>query len=1104
MDNLKSKKANLKADLQREGLIGGAIGENKSRMQAKKTVYSNGGSKQVAYRGESKQIIYQNGKSNQKENVTQSKQKKEWVQSTKYSTGKAVISGSTSGGARFVSAFPDVSTGTKMQGCYREVPQKEEKKTVIVVEKSGCALPTKIVEMKEIKKIEKLNEVPKETSRTGGVIRVESGLGTSQSLFDKKPQMKIIDIHDLPSVSKLGEHLDERLKESNVSSRKSTVYKTMNISDLQTVNKKEKKVIEMGKKLVKEKIIILNDGQVKKEESEVTLMMKKMEEEKEEEEEEKEEEEENEEEEESELKLEKEIKKEMEAQMEKEGNEEEEEEEEVRENEEKENEEEKQKMIVETVFDEYMKKYETNQSMEEEKIISEFKEIVLQNYLDETVDRGNVSKSFVNEKTGEAESITEDLKKKIEEFPQFLKEAQETGKAEEMVKKAQEEKEEREEAKRTMCVMPPEMMQKEIFEEVVVEAEKPKIVDCGEVEVNAKKEEVHEDEEVDEEFTLTIQRQEKETKVHQVFIPNKRGEGEEEEEEGEVIEIIHGHKNHEESFDHKMEHIDHYIQDAEEAGFFDKLIQEKREKETKEKMKNEEMEKEKMTVGFNQNKEKTVKVHKVLIPNKREDKEEEDEGEVIEIIHGHEDHEEDFDHKMEHIDHYIQDAKDAGFFDKLIQEKREKEAQKTEKMVIAPMKKGPQLVEKAKAKKFSMNDIKKQLIIDANIKGEKKPEPVKEESDIDFSDAFESEKEEKAPEPSPIPPVSNLSKNIDSFDRRRYGNMQDYSLSQSRLKTSGGNWSSTSKLRETRTEGGVGGREIGRSKGNGENRVISSVNTRGIGGANRITSGGSRGRVVSSKNRIGSGTGRVISKRGGVGQEQPKTSGVRRVQLDNVNRSGTSQPTIRAGSDSAREIYKRFEKVNEMKPLVLNKGNQQVERKSKIDLNTWTSRNKTESQTVGHFSKRTPTQTENTQRQNDWKEKKLTTLGSLIKSNIENQTEKKMQSSYAEGLTSARKEEVSKARTPTTRKKRINLSHYRSKNMESVGSNVFSVTENRKSIGSGLKRSILESQSGVRTAHPITSNVRAEENKFTWVGSGDLQQSIVLSERPVTTRRIKL
>ena len=833
----------------------------------------------------------------------------------------------------------------------------------------------------------------------------------SSSVFDKSTKIKTVNLNDFPTVGQ-----EQELPVQSIA-RKSTTVKTMSIFDLEDVSKKEKKVIEMGKKLQKEKIIISHDGEIKKEDNETTLIIKNMTvDEKDETESVINEETENMEQEDSDLPLEKEIEQEVEAQTgivinEREG---------VRES--------KREVIVDQLMDDMIGKYDTNFTAEEEVIISEYKENLLNNYLDETMNNIEAANdSFFNENNKSYNGkdinmvVSEDLKKKLQEIPTMLKEAEEQGILDQMMKEKEIE----------MKKNSSEAVEVEVIDEVENVQEK---VEEVEEEVKETVQDNAEDIMEEEKFKMIIIKENNEQKENEEDVVNTQTENVKNEEV--IIEEIDDKQEEDVDSEFKTEIKQEIIveepETIEEVFEQEELQMEKQPEEFKEpavvEIYKEDQEEGQVEIKFHK-RTAPVKTHTHthdIEITKHEVDEEGYETEVIEhieIIHNEDKH---FEEKLENFEDYIQDAEQAGFFDKLIEEKRKKEQEAKLKVVTKPIEVKNEkpsskrdMLEYAKNKKNKMafGEIKNQLLLEANIKPKEKEEvkekvtnnqPIKqtqvqtkEESDIEFENAFESDDDIKQEtqiktvqptytRPKPVPvrvqPASNNgvsrvvtnTKNVsvkridlDSFDIRRYNNKDQHSLTQSRL-----------------TESGTWGESIRNSRPGG------------------LTA-----------------------------YPQDRTSvGIRTVQSNANIRSNNMETT--------KQTYQRFENIKQMKPMHVNSTSQI--RTSRIGLNNWNSSNSnlktskviTKNTVTNHQITPVQEKTTNTRLQtfnnnkyeNKSNEYKVSTLSSIIKSNV-NQTHKKPTSYNTSSISSTQKKEYSNSRTPTTRtgKKKINLSHYKSK-----------------------------------------------------------------------------
>ena len=1019
-------------------------------------------------------------------------------------------------------------------------PSSNIKTEVVTSSYKTTSFPTKSVfDKKNEAKIINLSDFPR-VGESNSLSKAYTSGGFTQTKYETKPAMKILNLADLPSMTVGNNFGGTSLRESNVSTstQKSSVVKTLNIFDLQELNPKEKKVLEMGKKLKKEKLIISHDGNVKKEDNETTLMMKSMkilEEKKEESMEE--ETEEAIDQDESELQLEGEIQNEIEAKA---GEIEDEDEDEVEEDE-----------VIEAVFDDYMKNYETNNSMEEMGIINEYKETILKNFLEERNkgDTSMISDRNISFTETQNKSLNEDLKKKLEEFPTFLKDAEEKGVLEQLINKKKEELEEKRESRKMNFVKKP--TQEEIIVETVTtdvnptntsctyvvnveepnevtieNTEQPKIeevitlqetliettqvkkpticvmevdtrtgeqtttmkeetplvevctmertiqpepeptVCVMEVQVPEENEETRKEENTE---TLMVNQKEEEAQVSHKLIIIKEENGNEEivEEDTQGMELAFNKRTqaapqvmshqitlknkdneeetivvqcnqNEKSFEHKMENLDDYIQDAKDEGFFDELIAEKRQNDLKRFRSETKEEKKRMILTNNQN---------------QEEEEEEVKRTMVQRLNNQE--ELDVEDVAENMDDYVKDALDNGFAQDLADKRKENQATKR---FVNP------LADKSKHNEaFTFNEIRNQMIKDAKIQPEvRHPEPVKvrkpvlkpstivekPESDIEFSDAFDSDNEEsknktqtrtvetrrqeRVQVSNPVQSSQMTDRELDSFSRKRYGDQKDFNLSRTRLNNSNkvsGN-SSRVKLGQS-SNGGVNRTSVGiRSN---QNRTYNNYNNR---------------TMTSNQN------GRVIRNAGNLNESELRTS--------------------RIGGQYTKDIYQQFENVKEMKPIQYESNSG----KSKITLNSWSGKSRVQTLNANY---RSPTQTNTSKtykstlagrtvqtrnlqtpiQDSDLNEKKkVGTLKSILQSNLNpSHTEKKYSSYNPSSLSSEKKNKISHVRTPSTRtgKKKINLSNYKSKNfVSSRNGSTARITENSSTKyqqGSGYKTS---------------------------------------------------
>jgi hypothetical protein len=919
----------------------------------------------------------------------------------------------------------------------------------------------------------------------------------------------------------------------------------MSIFDLEDVSKKEKKVIQMGKKLQKEKIIISHSGEVKKEENETTLMIKNMKVEDNEDTETVENEEtEVMEQEESELPLQKEIEQEVEAQtgiVISEGKDD------VRES--------KREIIVDQFMDDLLGKYDTNFSAEEEVIITEYKEHLLKNYLDETVKNlDETNKSFFEENNKSYNGkdinaiVSEDLKNILKEIPSKLKEAEETGEIEKMIqekeiqmKKTESEPVQEEISNEVEVQEEPELTEtKEEFKMIIIKETNENI----EEEVEDVKEEVIVDNEekvvVDEKVEVVVENK-VEVVVDEVVEVPEKVENVEEVEENEVVEVVvQETENIEKAEENEIQEEEVKTNLVEEntqnEANIDTICQE---------------------IVAEQRKDDEVEPIKLAF-NKRtvEDEEMDKQEEVILVQVGHEDNDdENYEHKLENIEDYIQDADEVGFFDKLVEEKRSKERRQetvTETVVQRTEKPSSErnMLEyiKNQQNRPQFGQIKNQLMIEANIRPKEEVRKVtthvahkKENSDIEFENAFESEEEvrqevnvrqnnynpvrvqpapvraqpapvrvqpapvkvqpapvraqpapvrvQPAPtraQPTPVrvqPKINNgvsqvittsniktgskTDFNLDSFDIRRYDNHELHSLAQSKLSESG-TWGES--LRSSRPK---------------DVRAVPQDRT-------------------------------SLGKR-------PLTTNSSRIALD------TGRTNLK-NTESTKQTYQRFESVKEMKKINVDS---QI-RKNKFSTANWNSNNSTVKTSVSH---RTPTQVKtsnsrlvtmnNNEYKNSKNDQKVSTLSSIIQSNI-GQTSKKYTSYQPRSITTSEKKEYSNTRTPTNKlksKKKINLSHYRSKKVNTVSTRNYNVIESQNSgqktqnetVTSSFGTGIRSNNSGVRvqtTNYSSSYNTKSGVTTSNRIGGQNYQRTQInqtngvrtplVSGSSSTKRRIKI
>ena len=866
----------------------------------------------------------------------------------------------------------------------------------------------------------------------------------SQNKYELKPHMKIINLGDLTNMRNTDDGSSRNLKESlnSTSTQKSSVVKTLNIFDLKELNQKEKKVLKMGKKLQKEKLIISHDGNVKKEENETTLMMKSMVVNKEEdiESEDGDITEEIDDEDESELKLEGEIKNEMQAKIEEILTQEEVEDYSKEDNNELNNEESKleestlkvskleeskleeskleeskieENEIVEAVFDDYMKNYETNNSQQEIGIINEYKEMILKNYLDEKSrgDSSMISDRNTSFTEVQNKSMNKELLKKLEEFPSFLKDAEDKGMIDDLINKKKEEIVDKKENVKM------DFKKKNTVEEIQTE-EKPVIIMC--------------------EGTQEIE----EPIVENVKLIEK------------VDEISNDPVPEEEKLEHKL-----IIVKSEKK---EELVEEN----------NDDDDNEGLTLSFNKKKQN---INAQNIPNPMKEKimiiEENNNGLEIVTECNNENEElsktnqntmEEFEEKVvnneitlekekllcsevaENFNDYVQDAIDNGFADNLGKEKKLE---------------NPMADERNNNGTFTFEEIKNQMMIEAKIKPEVRiPEPIIEEkpvhrvstgikrkintyqvdrskvyeaeknkiiikekkdniqSDIEFSDAFNSDKEgESQPQTMNNSKIqtnvtinTNTVENLenegynDSYSRKRYGDKNDYTLSRTRLRESN-NFSDTKNEYKNNFKSSIERSSIG---------LKSSLHQR---------NNSSYHRSIPDSRR----TSRVV-RRNGV-----------EVNYNNSLRSS------KIGGNYTKDIYNQFETVKEMKPIEI--GWNSSTGKSRISLSKWkknnnniTSNNYLSNQNLKNNNMKTSLQVSGIV-----EERKIETLRSILQSNLNgdfknnnnnNNNNYNNNVSYRSTETRGR---MSLVKTPIkgtplkrNSKKKINLENYKSTNAE--------------------------------------------------------------------------
>lgn len=1019
--------------------------------------------------------------------------------------------------------------GPRQSGVRATLTSSNVQSSVVSVNAGGLPSSGKVIYLSEIGQS---NDSGVRTERAGGLTSFSRKI-VSSSAFDSAPKTKTININDLVSVNAPASNVQTSIKSSVVSTRtqESSISKTINISSLQNLNPKEKKVLNMFKKLIKEKIIISKDGEVKKEDNEATIMLKEMESEEEAAPEESAEATaEIHEDEESEIQLRGEIENEVVAHVQLI---EEEKEEQVEEFEEKEDE----KEIINEMFDDYMQNYETNQTVEETMIINEYKEHVLNNYLDETMNRADVSGSFFVEKNRSFEAskgnvISEDLKKKLEEFPTYLKDAEEKGILEELKKKKKEE---------TEVEMDTGLLQ------VAKPSEK------------ARRRSIHEDEHVDERFTLTIHKKEA-VQVNEV-------------EEAEQVEELQETEQ---------------VEQVEEVMEVEQVMEPEQAEEVQEM---EEMEEEEtMTMG----QVKTTHVEAVA-PREAEYQSEDEQVEIVELVPQKD--EEDDDDVLENFQDIVQEAREVGHFDDLAQKAKEirQEAIKEVRPELEESKEevvgfGNMGLSQPENKTGVMTDIRDQLLIDANLKHEEIKEV--ENSDIEFSDAFESEREDvvqrnvqpvvqqrtpvvqqrtpviqqrapiaqhrapivqqrapvvqqrtpivqqRAPATQQRTPVVqpraqvNANVNLDSFSLRRYGNVQDFNLSQSRLKDSNFNLESGSTTRVTqkettrtaapiqkptvthrRTSSRVrlphpdqidSRKSLEKNKFRSSSRIRLEAETQAKQVTRTSIGRDSQGPMKTSQlmgndsqiRTSGNVEHRRMSSRIRLADEQIKRS-------ESVNVSMGGNLHSRGGTENARQIYERFEEVKAEPSIKGNGLGIQNRQPRKINMKEWGVSRQSGTVEV-KASYRSPTQGKSGAGQrlmNGAPQTKIGTLTSLIQSNI-NRTEKKTNQYKTLPMTNELKAKISSAHTPLSkpRKKKINLSHYKSKKLTTSTSNELQLVSNRDTLTRSQLTGNYSSVSGGRVN--VSSGAGAKKD---WIADiSSLQTSVVMNSQSKNVRRIKI
>lgn len=991
--------------------------------------------------------------------------------------------------------------GARQSGVRATLTSSNVQSSVLSVNAGGLPSSGKVIYLSEIGQS---NDSGVRTERAGGLTSFSRKI-VSSSAFDSAPKTKTININDLVSVNAPASNVQTSIKSSVVSTRtqESSTSKTINISSLQTLNPKEKKVLNMFKKLIKEKIIISKDGEVKKEDNEATIMLKEMESEEEAAPEESAEATaEIHEDEESEIQLRGEIENEVVAHVQLI---EEEKEEQVEEFEEKEDE----KEIINEMFDDYMQNYETNQTVEETMIINEYKEHVLNNYLDETMNRADVSGSFFVEKNRSFEAskgnvISEDLKKKLEEFPTYLKDAEEKGILEELKKKKKED---------TEVEMDTGLLQ------VAKPSEK------------ARRRSIHEDEHVYERFTLTIHKKEA-VQVNEV-------------EEAEQVEELQETEQ---------------VEQVEEVMEVEQVMEPEQAEEVQEM---EEMEEEEtMTMG----QVKTTHVEAVA-PREAEYQSEDEQVEIVELVPQKD--EEDDDDVLENFQDIVQEAREVGHFDDLAQKAKEirQEAIKEVRPELEESKEevvgfGNMGLFQPENKTAVMTDIRDQLLIDANLKHEEKKEV--EISDIEFSDAFESEREDvvqrnvqpvvqqrtpvvqqrtpviqqRAPIAQHRAPIVqqraqvNANVNLDSFSVRRYGNVQDFNLSQSRLKDSNFNLESGSTTRVTqkettrtaapiqkptvihrRTSSRVrlphpdqidSRKSLEKNKFQSSSRIRLEAETQAKQVTRTSIQRDSQGPMKTSQlmgndsqiRTSGNVEHRRMSSRIRLADEQIKRS-------ESVNVSMGGNLHSRGGTENARQIYERFEEVKAEPSIKGNGLGIQNRQPRKINMKEWGVSRQSGTVEV-KASYRSPTQGKSGAGQrlmNGAPQTKIGTLTSLIQSNI-NRTEKKTNQYKTLPMTNELKAKISSAHTPLSkpRKKKINLSHYKSKKLTTSTSNELQLVSNRDTLTRSQLTGNYSSVSGGRVN--VSSGAGAKKD---WIADiSSLQTSVVMNSQSKNVRRIKI
>ena len=409
--------------------------------------------------------------------------------------------------------------------------------------------------------------------------------------------------------------------------------------------------------------------------------------------------------------------------------------------------------------------------------------------------------------------------------------------------------------------------------------------------------------------------------------------------------------------------------------------------------------------------------------------------EVVEVAARRGSEHESYEHKLENLDDYIQEADEAGFFEDLVEENRQKKQAVAEEKQAEPERAEESVESECTYVKNQKNQevmlgIKDKLLMEANLRRKTEEEErlerereereredwqrqlqeskrkedgqmqlIKEESqqeqnhsDIEFENAFESEQkiqtESKPVEVRPEtrgdvtqvvhqPVVSGHVKtgSIDSYDIRRYREVEHYTLSQSRLTESVKREESlrTSRLADSR-------QHYERKPSIGTRQVESNV---------------SEGRPVTQST------------------EQPSYNAQRKTY------------------EGTRDAYERYESVKQMEPVRVDRDFRRG--KSIISVSNWASKGKAVKQgfqSVGRMDKTVESRAIRSP-MNYSRGDKVSTLSSILKSNVQlNHTEKKSRLYNPDSISSTRKKEMSGVRTPRTGKKKIRLTDYRPKTID--------------------------------------------------------------------------